>query len=126
MVQPQHVELVTRHAPLGRPRVCYLRMLTLGLQYGVVVKLSRRIHVDHERMVAGLIEAFGAARIRRDPMAMIAAMREIGKLCGFYPEKEPRRGRWQPGENLKAMSNEELLAMLDDDGGHQGCSSAAA
>ena len=88
--------------------------------------VAKKLHVDHERMVAGLIDAFEAARIRRDPMAMIAAMREIGKLCGFYPEKGPRRGRWQPAANLKAMSNEELLAVLDDDGGHQGCSSAAA
>jgi hypothetical protein len=54
-------------------------------------------------------------------MAMIAAMREVGRLCGFFPDREAPKNRppvTTGSTDTRAMSDSELFAMLEGDGGH--------
>ena len=37
-----------------------------------------------QKVIEGFSEAIDLARIKADPIAMIAGWREIGKMCGFY------------------------------------------
>lgn len=43
-----------------------------------------KFDVTREGLVAELLRAVDLARERGDPMAMVAAARELGRLCGFY------------------------------------------
>ena len=63
-----------------------------------------------------LQEAAALAKEKREPMAMIAAWREIGKACGFYAAERVRVGIDINGalelERIGSMSDEELLALI--------------
>jgi len=50
--------------------------------------LGKRLEVDRQRVLEGLLDAVEMARIQQDPGAMIRAWSEIGRMCGFYvPER---------------------------------------
>lgn len=50
-----------------------------------------RLRLTRDRVVAGLLEAVEQARARQEPMAMVAALREIGRMMGYYtPERVQR------------------------------------
>ena len=49
---------------------------------------ARKLELDREKVLAGLLEAVDVARVQGDPGAMIAGWREIGKMLGYYaPER---------------------------------------
>ena len=49
---------------------------------------AQELGVTRQRFLFELQEAAALAKEKRDPAAMIAAWREIGKACGFYqPER---------------------------------------
>lgn len=76
-------------------------------------KLSKSIGATKEVVAAGLMEAFEMAKQMADPTAMVASMRELGKLLGHYaPEVKRLEKSLDKGELIKAleqMSDEELL-----------------
>lgn len=72
-----------------------------------------------QKVIDGFAEAIDLARIKADPIAMIAGWREIGKMCGFY---EPTKTEIKLSVNgqvmvqkLNSMSDEELLALAERD-----------
>ncbi len=44
-----------------------------------------RLELTRDDVIRGLTAAFHKAKREHDPMAMIAAMREIAKMMGYYP-----------------------------------------
>ncbi|MBN9411602.1 MAG: terminase small subunit [Burkholderiales bacterium] len=44
-----------------------------------------KFNLTRDGLVKELLCAVDLARERGDPMAMVAAARELGRLCGFYP-----------------------------------------
>ena len=49
---------------------------------------ARKLELDREKVLTGLLEAVDVARARGDPGAMIAGWREIAKMLGYYaPER---------------------------------------
>ena len=59
------------------------------------------------------------AKIKADPLTMIAGWREVGKMCGFY---EPTKTKIEVSvqgqvliQRLNAMSDEELLKLAEGD-----------
>ncbi len=76
-------------------------------------RLEKRIGVTKETVAAGLMEAFEMARTMADPTAMVASMRELGKLLGHYaPEVKRLEKSLDKNEILKAleqMDDAELL-----------------
>lgn len=68
--------------------------------------------ITREEVIQGLIDAANMGRIEGDPMSMIAAYRELGKLCGFYAP-EVKKIEHELGANtlaaLENLSDAELM-----------------
>jgi predicted ribosome-associated RNA-binding protein Tma20 len=78
---------------------------------------AERLAVTRERMLEELQAAIEVARLKGDPMAMIAGWREIAKMCGYYAPERKKVEISVDGAALQAkmaaMSDEELLAIAD-------------
>lgn len=72
-----------------------------------------------QKVIEGFSEAIDLARIKADPIAMIAGWREIGKMCGFYEATKTKIEVSVQGQvliqRLNTMSDEELLALAEGD-----------
>lgn len=71
----------------ARVTACRLLKANRAVQAAVrheQAKVAARIEIDRERVIAELQDAIDLARVRSDPMAMIAGWREVARLCGFY------------------------------------------
>ncbi|MFZ5557679.1 MAG: terminase small subunit [Pseudomonadota bacterium] len=100
-------------------RVTACRLLTKANVQAALQEKERqaeeRLAMNRERVLEGLQEAVGMARVKAEPMAMIAAWREVARVCGYHaPERKTievsaslRRMRSQ----IEEMSEEELLAI---------------
>ena len=74
--------------------------------------------VTKKRVIDGFLESIEMAKIKADPLTMIAGWREVGKMCGFY---EPTKTKVEVSVNgrvvvdrLNSMSDEELLRVISD------------
>ncbi len=75
--------------------------------------------VTKKRVIDGFLESIEMAKIKADPLTMIAGWREVGKMCGFY---EPTKTKIEVSVNgqvmfqrLNALSDEELLRLAEGD-----------
>lgn len=78
---------------------------------------AKALNMTREAVLAALQDAFDKARQGSDPMAMVAAAREIAKVCGFYaPERREvevtSAGAKGMMARLEAMSDEELIELI--------------
>ena len=68
-----------------------------------------------KRVIDGFLRAVELAEVKTDSIAMTAAWREIGRLCGYYAPKVVKHEISVHGEALKQrlreMSDDELLAL---------------
>ncbi|MBX3674322.1 MAG: terminase small subunit [Burkholderiales bacterium] len=78
---------------------------------------ARRLELDRQRVLEGLMEAIEQARVRADPSAQIRGWAEVAKLMGYYAPEVRRvqlsaegRGRM---ERLEGMTDAELLALVE-------------
>ena len=82
---------------------------------------EKRLEIQRDDVIRGLQEAYEEARVQGDPMAMIAAMREIGRMLGYYAvcptHEQIAEGSCQV-ESIPThqMSNRELMAMYQQSG----------
>ena len=80
---------------------------------------ARASGMTKQKVVEGFSEAIDLARIKADPIAMIAGWREIGKMCGFYEATKTKIEVSVQGQvliqRLNSMSDEELLALAEGD-----------
>lgn len=69
-----------------------------------------------KRVMDMLLEAYDMAKMTSEPATMVAAAREVGKLCGFY---EPVRVKLDVNvtggaiDRLNRLSDEELLKLIE-------------
>lgn len=72
-----------------------------------------------QKVIDGFAEAIDLARLKADPVAMIAGWREIGKMCGFYEAQKTEITVSMSGQvliqRLNSMSDEELLQLAQKD-----------
>ena len=72
--------------------------------------------IDRKKVIDMHLEAFELARMVAEPSSMVAAAREIGKICGLYEPKKVEinvNGRVQHEiHRFEAMSDAELLEVL--------------
>ena len=78
---------------------------------------AARLSLRREDVLAGLLEAVDHARAQSNPMGMIAGLREIGKMMGFYAV-ETRRVEVSAGgqaqmNRLDRLSDAELLGIIE-------------
>lgn len=72
--------------------------------------------VSRQRLLDELLEAAVLAKAKQEPIAMIAAWREIGRLCGFYAPERVKvavdvDGRQEMGR-LERMTDAQLLKLI--------------
>lgn len=75
--------------------------------------------VTKKKIIDGFLESIEMAKIKADPLTMIAGWREVGKMCGFY---EPSKAKIEVSVNgqvliqrLNTLSDEELLKIAEGD-----------
>lgn len=77
---------------------------------------ATRLSIKRENVVAGLLEAIDQARAQSNPMAMIAGLRELGKLMGFYAPEVKKVDLNVSGQaemyRMNALSDAELLKII--------------
>ncbi len=78
---------------------------------------AARLFLRREDVLAGLLEAVDQARLQCDPMSMIAGLREIGKMLGFYAPEVKKidlnvAGQVEMGR-LDQLSDAELLKIIE-------------
>lgn len=80
-------------------------------------RIAADAQVTREKVLAELQEAIDMARLKGDPMAMIAGWREVAKLCGFYAPERKKVEISVEGEALQrkisGATDAELLAIID-------------
>lgn len=80
---------------------------------------ARASGMTKQKVIDGFSEAIDMARIKADPVAMIAGWREIGKMCGFYEATKTEIKVSVQGQvllqRLNSLSDEELLALAEGD-----------
>ena len=79
---------------------------------------ATRLWIDRENVLAGLLGAVEMAREQKNPAGMIAGLREIGKLMGFYA---PTTAKVDVGlratterDRLEAMTDTALFSLIDE------------
>lgn len=77
---------------------------------------ARAKNITRERVIDEMYEAFDMAKIKGDPLSMIAAVREVGKICGLY---EPVKHKLEVSvegqvvmQQLTVMSDQDLLDLV--------------
>lgn len=106
-------------------RVAAHRLLTnVAISSAIEVKQradAARLWIDRNNVLAGLLGAVEMAREQRNPAGMIAGLREIAKLQGYYAPTATKikvdvasaaeRGRFE------ALTDAELMALIADASG---------
>lgn len=79
--------------------------------------LAQSVGMTKKRVMEGFEEAIDLARLKGDPLTMVAGWREIGKMCGFYEPQVKKVDISVNGEvllhRLNEMSDAELLALAE-------------
>ena len=77
---------------------------------------ATRLWIGRENVLAGLLEAVEMAREQRNPAGMIAGLREIAKLQGYYAPTTAKVdlgvGLAQEMRRLETMSDEDLVTLM--------------
>lgn len=101
-------------------RVAAYRLLT-NVAVSSLIEARRqadatRLCIGRENVLAGLLEAVEMAREERNPAGMIAGLREIAKLQGYYAPTSVKVDLDLTGvaerSRLEAMTDAELLALI--------------
>lgn len=107
-----HQPGTSAHALMKNPKVL-AAIAEERLEYAKASGMTKR------KVIEGFSEAIDLARIKADPIAMIAGWREIGKMCGFYEATKTKVEVSVQGQvliqRLNTMSDEELLALAEGD-----------
>ena len=79
---------------------------------------AKRLQIDRHGVIQALLEASNLARDQRNPAAMVAAAREIGRMLGFYSATEHRVVVEQSAtrserRRYESMTDAELQARID-------------
>ena len=88
----------------------------LGRIQALEAASAQELGVTRQKFIFELQEAAALAREKREPAAMIAAWREIGKACGFYAVETKRVEVSSAGQGvlgrMELMSDAELLGII--------------
>ena len=138
-----HEYLVDRNGAAAAIRAGYSRRTARQIAYELLTRpdvaaavrageaeIAADAKVTRAAVLTGLQEAIDIARARSDPSAMIAAWREIAKMCGFYaPERAHvhfSANGWALRNEVAQMTDSELAALIvSAERPGQGCRTSA-
>lgn len=101
----------------GSAKVTASRLLTdANVRAAVTVReldAEKVLNVTRERVLRALQGAFELAKQQSDPMAMIAACREIARMCGYYAQERKKVDlECGSGMHLERLSDQALMAIV--------------
>jgi phage terminase small subunit len=111
-----------RDAGYSTPRTAIQKLDTSPVVQKAIAT-ERRAHEEElnmtrKKVVDGLMEAVDMARVKADPLSMVAGWREVAKICGYY---EPVKHKVEVSVNgqvllhqITSMSDEDLLKLADE------------
>lgn len=74
---------------------------------------ARASRMSRKKVVDGFLEAIEMAKLKGEPLTMVAGWREVGKICGLYEATKTKVEISVDGkvliERMSALSDEELL-----------------
>lgn len=82
------------------------------IQHAIAIeraKFAKASMMTKKKVIEGFVEAIDMARLKADPMVMVAGWREVAKMCGFY---EPTRHKLEVSVNGEVVIHK--LQQLDD------------
>jgi hypothetical protein len=95
-------------------------MSNAKIQHAIALEreeFARASMMTKKKVIDGFTEAIDMARLKADPMVMVAGWREIAKMCGFY---EPTRHKLEVSvsgevviQKLQQLDDRQLLALAD-------------
>lgn len=107
------------YSPRSAKQTAYELLTKPDLQAAVAAQealVAAETGVTRQRVLQGLLEALEMARYRRDPGAMIGALREIGRILGYYAPERVAVGAGRPdspGESgFTRLSDSELTVII--------------
>jgi phage terminase small subunit len=130
--QQAYIEGVTREgksklkaaydAGYSSPRTAIQRLETSApVQKAIATERKaheEELNMTRKKVVDGLMEAVDMARVKADPLSMVAGWREVAKICGYY---EPVKHKVEVSVNgqvllhqITSMSDEDLLKLADE------------
>jgi phage terminase small subunit len=81
-------------------------------------KYAKAAQMTRQKVMDGLIEAIGMAKLQSDPAVMVAGWREIGKMCGFYAPEVKKIDisitTKRVVDQLETLSDDDLLKLVDE------------
>lgn len=79
-------------------------------------EVAKGLHITRQGVIQGLLEAVDMGREQRNPAAMVSALREMGRMLGFYAPETKRvdlaAGRGALHGHFSDMNDEQLLALM--------------
>lgn len=77
-------------------------------------KFEAAANMTREKVMDMLQEAYNMAKLQAEPMAMVAAAREVGKMCGYYApvEKKIKIEGNVTLDKMNRLSDDELLQLV--------------
>jgi len=83
-------------------------------------KTEERLQISRDDVLRGFLSAYNDAKLHGQPMAMVAAMREVGKMLGYYSPEHHKVELSAGDEHFKSqlaqMSERELLRLARGNG----------
>lgn len=112
-----------RGAGFNQPGTAALELLKLPkIQQAIREKRAEYAaasQVTKKMVIDGFLESINMAKIKADPLTMVAGWREVGKMCGFYEATKTKLDISVNGQvmiqRLNGMSDEELLKLAEGD-----------
>lgn len=105
------------YSPRSAKQTAYELLTKPDLQAAVAAQealVAAETGVTRKRVLQGLLEALEMARYRRDPGAMIGALREIGRILGYYATDRVRVAVAVARlDDFTMMNDESLRAIID-------------
>lgn len=82
-------------------------------------EFAKASQITKKKVVDGFLEAIEMAKLKADPLTMVAGWREIGKLCGLYEATKHKIDISVGGkmmiEKMSALSDDELLKLAEQE-----------
>ena len=88
----------------------------LALYQSIKAKYEEAGQMTRQKVMDMLIESYDMAKLMAEPSTMVAAAREVGKMCGYYAPVEHKMKVDVTGnivvDRLNSMSDAELLKLI--------------
>ena len=88
----------------------------LALYHQIKAKYEEAGQMTRQKVMDMLIESYDMAKLMAEPSTMVAAAREVGKMCGYYAPVEHKMKVDVTGnivvDRLNSMSDAELLKLI--------------